>query len=119
MKIVTYAYFFALDFLINILYTILFASIWFLILSNSEKTPSLSSETPHSVKSAAGLIDPLQNNETKVQIIATSLPNPFQGQHASLIGEAGESGVPGSAGSTFSSMSIIFFWLFKVYFVII
>ena len=36
-----------------------------------------------------------------------------------LIGEVGGSGAPGSAGSTFSSMSIVFFWLLKIYFIII
>ena len=116
MKIVTYAYFFVLDFLINILYTILFASIWFLIVSNSEKAPPLGGNTLDSVN---GFVDPLQTDMTKVSDIPTPQPSPLKDQHASLIGGMGGSGTPGSAGSTFSSVSIIFFWLLKIYFIII
>lgn len=119
MKIVTYAYFFVLDFVINILYTILFASIWFLILSNSENTSPLGSKTLDRVKPAAGFVDPLQTDVTKTHVISTPQPQSLKVQHASLIGEAGGSGTPGSAGSTFSSMSIIVFWLLKIYFIII
>lgn len=119
MKIVTYAYFFVLDFLINILYTVLFASIWFLILSNSEETSPLGGKTLDSVNSAAGFVDSLEPNVTHVPVIATPQSNPLKGQHATLIGEVGRSGAPGSAGSTFSSMSIVFFWLLKIYFIII
>ena len=119
MKIVAYAYFFVLDFLINIFYTILFASVWFLFVSNSERTPPLGVKILDSVQSAAGLIDPLHTGVTKVHVVATPQPNPMKGQHASLIGEIGGSGDPGSAGSTFSSMSIIFFWFLKIYFIII
>lgn len=114
MKIVVYAYFFALDFFINILYTILFASIWFLIVSDQEKSPPLGSNTLDSVKSTLG---PLTS--TKGHIVATPIPNPLESHHASLVGEKGGSTDPGSAGSKFSSLSIIFFWLIKIYFVII
>ena len=52
MKVVSYAYFFVLDFLINILYTILFASIWFLIVSDSDTPPPIGGKTFDSVKDA-------------------------------------------------------------------
>lgn len=119
MKIVTYAYFFVLDFLINILYTILFASIWFLIISDSEKPSPSGGKTLDRVKSTSELVDPLTTDMPKVHVMATLQPNLLKSQHTSLIGEVGGSGTPGSAGSTFSSMSIIFFWLLKVYLIII
>jgi hypothetical protein len=118
MKLVLYAYFFVLDFIINILYTILFASIWFLIVSDSENTPPLGSKTFDGVKSAAGFVDPVHADVTKVHVIATPHANPLKGQHASLIAETGPTG-GGTPGSTLSTMSIAFFWLIKLYFIII
>src|ERR1700721_512332 len=118
MKVVMYAYFFALAFVINILYTILFASIWVLIVSHSDSTPPLGSKTFDSVKSEAGFVDPVHTDVTRVHIIATPAANPLEGQHASLIGETGPPS-EGSPGSTLSTMSIAFFWLIKLYFIII
>jgi hypothetical protein len=118
MKLVLYAYFFALDFVINILYTILFASIWFLIVSDSDNAPPLGSKTFDSVKSAAGFVDPLHTDVTKVHVIATPNANPLKGQHANLVAETGPTG-GGTPGSTLSTMSIAFFWLIKLYFIII
>lgn len=119
MKVVSYAYFFVLDFLINILYTILFASIWFLIVSDSDTPPPIGGKTFDSVKDAAGFVDPIHTDVAKVHIVATPNANPLKGQHASLIGETGNSIDPGSAGATISSLSIISFWLIKIYFIII
>jgi Inositolphosphorylceramide synthase subunit Kei1 len=116
MKIVAYSYFFALDFLINILYTILFALIWFLIVSDSESTPAPGSKIFDSLKSTAGFE---YTDVANSHIIATPNPNPMIGQHASLVGETGIATDPGSAGSMFSVMSIFVFWLIKIYFIII
>jgi Inositolphosphorylceramide synthase subunit Kei1 len=116
--LVWYAYFFALDFLINILYTVLFASIWVLIVSNSDNTPQIGDTTFDSVKSAAGFVDPEHLDVTKVHIFATPAANPLKGQTTSLVGEIGPSS-DNLPGSTLSKMSIAFFWLVKLYFIII
>jgi hypothetical protein len=119
MKVVAYAYFFALDFLINILYTILFASIWILIVSDSDNPSPIGSNTFDSVKDAKGFVDPLHTDAANIDIVTNPNPNPLKGLHASLLDETGNSMDPGSAGATFSSISIIFFWLIKIYFIII
>lgn len=112
---VAYAYFFVLDFIINILYTILFALIWFLIVSDSDATPSVGGKTFDSAKDAAGFVNPVLSDVAK-----DSNPNPFRGQLVGLIGQTAASSIdPGSAGATFSCISIIFFWLIKIYFIII
>jgi inositol phosphorylceramide synthase regulatory subunit len=116
--LVWYAYFFALDFLINILYTVLFASIWILIVSDSDNAPPIGSKTFDSVKSAAGFVDPVHADVTKVHIVATPATNPLKA-HTSLIGETGQLNGSNSEGSTLSTMSIAFFWLIKLYFIII
>jgi hypothetical protein len=118
MKLVWYAYFFAIDFVINILYTVLFASIWVLIVSNSDNAPPIGGKTFDSVKSAAGFVDSEHPDVTKVHIIATPAANPLKGQTASLVGETGPSS-GNLPGSTLSTMSIAFFWLIKLYFIII
>jgi len=118
MKVVTFAHFFLLDFLINILYTFLFASIWFLIVTDADNQSALAVTTLDSVKDSAGLIDPLHPDVTRVHVIATPDTNPLKGQHASLVAET-DTTDPGSAGTTFSIVSIGFFWLIKMYLIII
>jgi hypothetical protein len=118
MKVVAFAYFFVLDFLINILYTFLFAWIWLLIVTDSDNQSALAGATLESVKDSTGFVDPLHADVTRVHVIATPDPNPLKGQHASLIAETGHSG-PGGAGTTFSIVSIGFFWLIKIYLIIV
>jgi Inositolphosphorylceramide synthase subunit Kei1 len=116
--LVVYSYFFVVDFVINILYTILFASIWFLIVADSDQTPPIGSKTFDSVTEAAGFVDPLFTGVTRVHVVATSNANPLTGQHGSLVGVTGPPGDSGE-GSTLSTISIAFFWLVKFYFIII
>lgn len=119
MNVVAFAHFFLLDFLINILYTFLFASIWFLIVTNADNQSALAGSTLDSVKDAAGFVDPLHTDVTRVHIVATPDPNPLKGQHVTLVAETGSSIDPGSAGTTFSIVSIGFFWLIKIYLIIV
>ena len=118
MNLVMYAYFVALDFLINILYTILFASIWFFIISESDASPPFGGNTFNIVKSGAGFIRPVQPDATLKQAIATPHPHPLEDHHSSLLQEVGSMDQGGS-GSTFSMLSIAFFWLIKLYCIII
>jgi Inositolphosphorylceramide synthase subunit Kei1 len=113
MKLVAYAYYFLIDYLVNIFYTILFASIWFLIFSDTEKAPSLGGEVLDNVKLAAGLVDPILTNVTK------NIATPYPSQPATLVGETASVGQDSGGGSTYSSMSIFLFLLIKLYFVVI
>ena len=111
MKIVAYAHFFLIDFLVNILYTILFASIWFFIVSDTEGTPSPGTEFLDNLTTAAGFADPVSTAVTNPHIIATPNQNQPQTQTAYIGQDSGT--------STYSSVSIFFFMLIKLYFVII
>src|ERR1700737_3538019 len=106
IKLVAYAYFFVVDFVVNILYTILFASIWFLIVADSDQAPPLGSKPLDNVKSVAGIVDP---------VLASPNSNILEGQHASIAGVSGTTG-GGTEGSTLSTVSIAFFWLVKLFF---
>lgn len=119
MKVVTFAYFFVVDFLVNILYTALFASIWFLLMANADANSSLADKTFENVKDAAGFVDPVHTEVTKVHVIAEPHSNPLTGLRATLVGQTGTMVDDGSAGSTMSSISIIFFSLIKLYFTLI
>ena len=68
---------FSLTFLINILYTILFASIWFLIVSNSDTLPPLGGKTFDIVKEAAGFVDP-RYGRANVHVVTNSQPDPLK-----------------------------------------
>jgi len=114
MELVAYAYFFVIDFLINILYTFIFAAIWYLIVSNPNTSPPL-----ENLKSAVGGVDPLLDDVTKVNIIATPAPNPLRGQDASLLAETGSAGQEAPGGFWYSTVSIGFFWLIKIYCILI
>jgi hypothetical protein len=109
MNVVAYAYFFTLDFVVNVFYTILFASLWFLFISNPDSTPAVGGNIFENAKG----VDPLHAHSPEAQVIPTPIPIP----HASLFAETGAD--PGSAGAMFSSISITIFWLIKVYFIII
>ena len=105
MKVVVFAYFFLLDYIINILYTIFFASIWFLIVTKADSQSSL----------AATVMDA---DMTKVHAISSPDTNPLKGQHASVVEETGTVD-PGSAGTTFGVVSIELFWVVKIYLVLL
>jgi hypothetical protein len=94
-KVVAYAYFFVLDFFVNILYTIMFASMWFLFISEADKSASFSN-TENDLRADAA--------KSKKPVVISSV--------------AGESDSD-SSGYTFSTISIAFFWLVKVYFILI
>jgi inositol phosphorylceramide synthase regulatory subunit len=121
MKVVAFAYFFVIDYLVNILYTILFASIWFLLVSNPDATSSLADKTLESVKDSAGFLDPVHTGVTQVHIIAEPNANPLNpGEHGTLIGQTGTLVDDGSASSTMNSLSILlFFLIIKLYFIVI
>jgi Inositolphosphorylceramide synthase subunit Kei1 len=121
MKVVAFAYFFVVDYLVNILYTILFASIWFLLVSNPDASPSLTDKTLESVKDSAGFLDPVHTDVTQVHIIAEPNANPLNpGEHGTLIGQTGTVVDDGSASSTRSSLSILLFFLvIKLYLILI
>ena len=106
IKLVAYAYFFVVDFVVNILYTILFASIWFLIVADSDQAPPLGSKPLDNVKSVAGIVDP---------VVASPNSNILEGSIAGVSGTTGG----GTEGSTLSTVSIAFFWLVKLYFILI
>ena len=114
MNVVAYAYFFTLDFVINVFYTILFALLWVLVVSNPDSTPAVGRNAFENANGGAGLVDPLY---TLAQVTPTPTPIPFKESHASMFTETGAD--PGSAGTTFSSISITIFLLIKVYFIII
>ena len=118
MKVVIFAHFFLLDFLINIFYTFLFASIWFLIVTDADNRLARADTTLETVKDVAGLINPLHTDVANVPVIAAPELNSLKGQQASFLGETGATD-PGSAGTTFSIVSIGFFWLIKTYLIII
>jgi Inositolphosphorylceramide synthase subunit Kei1 len=119
MRLVAFAYFFVFDFLVNIFYTALFASIWFLLVLNSNENSLGADKTFESVKDAAGFVDPVHTDVTEADVIAEPNLNPLTGQHATLIGQTGTIVDDGSASSTMSSLSIILFSLIKLYFILI
>lgn len=116
MNLVIYAYFVAFDFLINVLYTISFASIWFFIISESDTSTPFRGNTFNTDKSGTGFFRPVQPDATMKQAIVT--PRPLEDHHSSSLREAGSMGQGGS-GSTFSMLSIAFFWLIKLYCIIV
>src|SRR5579859_7720907 len=118
IKMVVYAYFFVVDFIVNVLYTVLFASIWFLIVADSDRSPLLGSKTFDSLKDATGFVHPVHTSVTKVHVIATPLANPLRGQHGDIVPETGPVSV-GSPGSSLSTVSLIFFWSLKLYFILV
>ena len=111
MNVVAYVYFFTLDFVINVFYTIVFALLWFLLVSNPDSTPLVGGNAFENAKGVAGHVDPLH------PATPTPVSIPLKESHASLF--AGTGADPGSAGAMFSSISITIFWLIKVYFIII
>lgn len=121
MKVVVFAYFFVIDYLVNILYTILFASIWFLLVSNSDASSSLADATLESVKDSAGFLDPVHTDVTQVHIIAEPNANPLNpGEHGTLIGQIGTVIDDEGASSTMTSLSILLFFLvIKLYLILI
>jgi len=121
MKVVAFAYFFAVDYLVNILYTILFSLIWFLLVSNPDAASSLATKTLESVKDSTGFLDPVHTDVTQVHVIAEPNVNPLlPGEHATLIGETGTVVDDGGASSTMNSLSILlFFLIIKLYLVLI
>jgi len=119
MKVVTFAYFIFVDFLVNILYTVLFASIWFLLVSNPDTNSSMTDNTFPSVTDSAGFVDPLQTNVTKVHVITEPNSNPLSHQHAALIGQTGIVADDGGASSTTSTIFIVLFSIIKLYLILI
>jgi hypothetical protein len=120
MKVVVFAYFFVIDYLVNILYTILFASIWFLLVSNPVASSSLADATLESVKDSAGFLDPVHTDVTQVHSMAepnANLLNP--GEHGTLIGQTGTV-IDDGASSTMNALSILLFFLvIKLYLILI
>jgi Inositolphosphorylceramide synthase subunit Kei1 len=104
VKLVIYSYFFLIDFVVNVLYTILFASIWFFTIPDSENATPLGG---NSVKEAA-----------PPPPMATTTPNPLTGQHANPIAATGITD-QGGPGQTLGVISITFFWFVKLYMVFI
>jgi Inositolphosphorylceramide synthase subunit Kei1 len=117
MRLVWYAYFFLVDFIVNVLFTALFATIWFMIISKADEQ-KIAGAPVEAVKSAAGLPHPLHPDVTKVHVIATPNDNPLTGQHGKLIGQTGSMSA-NPEGSMLSAMFIIFFWLVKIYFTLL
>jgi hypothetical protein len=114
---VAYAYFFVVDFIVNIFYTILFASIWFLIVADSEQAPP-HSKTMNNLKDTAGYVDPVYTHIAQVHVVAEPNANPLTGQHGRLVGVTGFADNERDA-PLISSICIGLFWLAKLYFILI
>ncbi|ODQ56070.1 DUF1753-domain-containing protein [Saitoella complicata NRRL Y-17804] len=112
-----YAYAFVVDSIINIAYTVMFATTWFLILSKSSSTGA----GDKMVQDVAGFTDPAHTVE-EVHVVPTPGAT---GENADLAVTPSSIGVPGvgkgvlQPESLSSIMAICFFWAVKAYFVLV
>jgi len=119
MKVVAFAYFFVVDFVVNILYTVLFASVWFLLVSNPGTNSSPADNTFQSAKDSAGFVDPVHTNVAKAHMVGGPNSNRLIGEYATLIGQTGIAVDDGSASSTTSTIFIVLFSIIKLYLIVI
>lgn len=115
MNLVTYAYFLAIDFLVNVLYTLVFASLWFFMVSNSNQTAHLDANASNRAQAVSGSVDPILTNST---LAATPFPSRSKAQLGNLVGGMGPANLE-SPGQMLSTISIIIFWVVKLYMVFI
>jgi len=119
MKVVAFAYFFVVDFVVNILYTVLFASVWFLLVSNPGTNSSPADNTFQSAKDSAGFVDPVHTDVAKAHMVGGPNSNRLIGEYATLIGQTGIAVDDGSASSTTSTIFIVLFSIIKLYLIVI
>lgn len=116
------AHLYALDSVINALYTAFFGVAWFYVLAAHPEDASVPGS--QGISDNAGFTSP-QFNVTKVDIVATSSEGVPSGQSAIAVGHGAPAGAPGlgnvvfQRGSIMSISLISAFWALRVYFVFV
>jgi hypothetical protein len=115
-----FAQLYAVDTIINALYTVFFAAAWFLVLASKDDTTN--APGGKTIGDASGFTDP-KYNVSKVEVIAEPKPGLKPGQHAVAVG-TGPGTVPHGQGffnvilqssSMMSIFIICVFWALRVY----
>jgi inositol phosphorylceramide synthase regulatory subunit len=117
-----FAYLYALDTLVNAVYTVFFAVTWFLVLATNDATaPSGSGPGSKMMEHTSGFTSP-EFNVSHVEVVAQPKSGASPGQDALAVGkpgtQPGSGGIAGIVLSGSSMMSIFIisaFWLLRVY----
>lgn len=114
------AHLYALDSVINALYTAFFGIAWFMVLA-THPDDTTAAPGASGISDNAGFTSP-KFNVSSVEVVAEPAPGVTQGQNAVAVGQPGSAGLGNAVFQSGSIMSITLisgFWALRVYFVFV